>query len=104
MSDPCRQEGAICGLQATVESIKEALERLSTGQDRFINILEKISQQGEAISQIQKQQDEVFKRLRQVELDTAAERVKIGGIVASISLIVSATTAFVAKHLLSGGK
>jgi predicted transcriptional regulator len=102
MSDPCRQEGAICGLQATVESIKESLERLSDGQDRFIAILEKISQQSEAITTLQKQQDELFKRIRQVELDASAERVKVGGLVATITIIVSTVTTLVVKHL--GGK
>jgi len=98
MSDPCKQEGAICGLQATVESIKESLERLSDGQDRFIQILEKIAQQGEAITALKHQNDELFKRVRQVELDASAERVKIAGIVGAVSIIVSAVTAAIARH------
>lgn len=99
MGEPCKQEGAICGLQATVESIKDTLERLSVGQEKFILVLERIAQQNEAITTLQKQQDEIFERVRDVEVKAAAERVKTSTLVAAISLVVSTTTAAIARQL-----
>lgn len=92
MGEPCRQEGKIGGLEASVDTIQGTLER-------FISVLEKISAQGEKIIHLEQGQDVLFDRVRKLELDATAEKVRVGGIMAGISVLVSAVTAWLFKHL-----
>lgn len=91
MSDPCKQEGNIGCLKATVESIQKTLDRLGV-------VLEKIAAQGERISSLEDGQDTLFQRVRDVELKAEADRVKIGSIAALISTVIAAVVAAVVKH------
>lgn len=99
MSDPCKQEGAIGALGATVKGVQEALEKISEAQERFISILERIAQQGEKINHLEIGQDTLFNRVRSVEIKQAEERVKLGGIMAGISAATAFITAFVMKKI-----
>jgi uncharacterized coiled-coil protein SlyX len=102
VGEPCKQEKAIGSLEATVEAIKETLEKIGESQERFIEVLEKIASQGTEIATLKANQNNLFERVRKVEIKVAEERVKIGGIVAGVSAAVSIATALIVKHL--GGK
>lgn len=97
MGEPCQQAGTIGGLQAAVESIEKSLDRLSDGQDRFISILERIAAQGEKIDKLDVGQNVLFERVRSIEIHAEGERVRIGAIMAGISVITSAVTAAIVK-------
>lgn len=88
----CQQENAIGKLEATTESIGKTLERLGT-------VLEKIASQGTQIEKHEKDIDEVFGRMRVLELNQVEEKVKVGLIGSGISVLVSGITAFVVEHL-----
>lgn len=93
MAEPCQQEGAIGRLEATTEQIGKTLERLGS-------VLEKIAAQGEQIQTLSKDQDVLFERVRGIELNVEREKVKVAGVMSVISVVVSACTAFVTKHLM----
>jgi precorrin-4 methylase len=92
MGEPCRQEGKIGGLEASVDSIQGTLER-------FISVLEKISAQGEKIIHLEQGQDVLFNRVRQLELDASSEKTKTALIVAGITTVVAAVVSWFFKHL-----
>jgi len=92
MSEPCKQEGTIGALVATVEGVEKNLER-------FVVVLERIAAQGEKISHVEKDQNEIFARLRIVELNAEGERTRIAGMVAAIAIIFSCVTAWIFKKL-----
>lgn len=96
--EPCKQEGNIGELKGTVEGIEKALDRLAEGQEKFITVLEKIAAQGSDIESLKKGSNELFRRVRDVEIKQEGERVKVGGIVAGVSVGVSAATAFLVKY------
>lgn len=98
MSEPCKQEGAIGALGATVKGVQDVLEKIEEAQERFISILEKIAQQGEKINHLEQGHDILFERIRKIEINTAEDRVKVGGIMAAISVVISGVTAWVTGH------
>lgn len=91
MSEPCQQEGAIGRLEATTEAIGQTLEKLGT-------VLEKIAAQGTNIVHLQEGQNLLFTRVRDIELATESQKVRVGFIMSAISVISSAITAFLIKH------
>ena len=72
MSTPCTQE-------QNIEHILHAIERMETNQDRLVNLLEKVANQDARIVHVEdhaentyKDLNEVFGRLRECELNLAA--------------------------------
>lgn len=92
MSEPCKQEGTIGELKATVDGIGKTLER-------FVVVMERIAAQGEKISHVEHDQDQIFARLRKVELQAEGERTRVAGMVAAIAIIFSCATAWISKKL-----
>jgi 23S rRNA maturation mini-RNase III len=75
VGDPCKQEGNIGEMQATIEAISLTLHEMRSGQQRFIALLEDIARQGEQIRSIvyrtdktEKDVEGLFKRMRDAEL------------------------------------
>lgn len=97
--DPCRQEGAIGSLEATADAIKDTLGRLEKGQDRFIQILESIAQQGAKIHRMEADIEGMYDRIRKIEYSAATQGVKIAGASAFIGMIVAATVAYLFKKI-----
>lgn len=91
MPDPCQQESAIGRLEATTDAIGKTLERLGT-------VLERIASQGTQIDTLTKGQNLLFDRVRDMELSGEAQKVRVGFIMAGISVVASAFTAFIIKH------
>lgn len=94
MSDPCKQEGNIGALQATVEAIKETLEKIGEGQERFVQVLEKIAAQGTEINTLKSGQNLLFERVREIEIKVEGERNKLAVITGGISAAISAAIAY----------
>jgi hypothetical protein len=99
MADPCKQEGVIGGLEATMESVAESLKDLKHGQERFITVLETIAAQGTKITKLESDTDGLYSRVRQVELEGAKADVKITGAAAFVSIVISAVVAYIVKVL-----
>ena len=97
--EPCRQEGAIGSLEATADAIKETLERLEKGQDRFIQILESIAQQGAKITRLEADVEHLYERVRVVECSAATQGTKIAGASAFLGMVVAATVAYLFKKI-----
>jgi len=98
MSDPCKQEGIIGELQATMDAIAGTLQEMRDSQKRFISLLEEIARQGEQIKsliqrtdKVEKDVDGLFKRMRDVELAPGkqASATQMGLIAALISAVVA---------------
>ena len=92
MGDPCKQEGNIGSLTATVDGIKQTL-------DRFVVVLEKIAAQGEKLAHVEHGQGILFERMRQVEIKAASERTKMAGMVALISVLLTGITTWLIKRI-----
>jgi len=97
MAEPCKQEDKITAINST-------LARLEDGNGRVLLVLERIAEQGAFIKSLQEQAnrqekdtENLFKRMRDIEITVEGDKVKIGGIVAGVSLFVSAITAFIVK-------
>lgn len=99
MAEPCSQQGVIGGLEATQEAIQNTLTRLEKGQERFITILETMSSQGTKIEKIENDQEQLFSRVRKVELGAVEHSTKVGLASGFISIVVAAVVAFIVKHL-----
>lgn len=99
MAEPCSQQGVIGGLEATQEAIQNTLTRLEKGQERFISILETMSSQGTKIEKIENDQEQLFSRVRKMELGAVEQQTKVGLASGFISIIVAAIVAFIVKHL-----
>lgn len=97
--EPCIQGGKIGVLEATVEGIEKALDRLADGQERFIVVLERVAGQGADIEALKQGQSILFTRVREIELKQENQNVKLAGIIAGVSLFVSAVTVWIGKHL-----
>ena len=95
----CSHERTIGGLQAAVESIKDSLDEVKKSQHETVRILERISSQETRINKLQDDQEEVFVRLRKVELDTNALTVKIGMSAAVIGAVIAAVISALARHI-----
>ena len=95
----CSHERTIGSLQAAVESIKDSLDEVKKSQHETVRILERISSQETRINKLQDDQEEVFVRLRKVELDTNALTVKIGMSAAVIGAVIAAVISAIARHL-----
>ena len=92
MPDPCIQENNIGRLTATQEQISTTLERL-------LNVLDKVSAQGTRIDALMAGQDNLFGRMRDMEIKAEGEKVKVGMIMGGISMFTAAITSFVTSHL-----
>lgn len=92
MGEPCQQERNIGEIQATIVGINKTLDRLSV-------VLEKIAAQGEQIKTLTTEQADVFKRLNQLEVRAAGERVKVGAVVAFISAACSTVVSIIAAKI-----
>lgn len=99
----CKQEGKIGSLEATVEAIKDTLDKISEGQERFVTVLEKIAAQGELIKSLSDGQNNLFERVRQVEIKQETERVRLASLIGALSIVISAVTAWIAKVWEGGG-
>lgn len=93
----CKQEGKIGSLEATVGAIKDTLDKISEGQERFVTVLEKIAAQGEIINNLEAGQDTLFERVRQMEIKQEGARVRLGFVTGGLSIFISAVTAWVVK-------
>jgi len=108
MEHSCSQERTIGEITATMESICGTLHDMKQGQNEFILILKDIAQQGEQIKSLfhgaektDKNIRELFQRINQVEIKAAEERIKVGGIVAGVSIISASLTAWIIKIIKS---
>lgn len=106
MADPCRQEPTIATLQATIKSISDTLLEMKEGQKRFITVLEHIASQGESINhlkadaeRLEKDVNNLFGRVRELEIAPGAEgnKIKTGFVLAVISAVVSLVVAIFAR-------
>jgi len=86
----CQQERAIGQLQATTEHIQDTLERLSV-------VLERIAAQGEQIKVLTSGQNNMFERMRKLEVQMEGQTVRVSLIMVAASGLTGAVTAYVVK-------
>lgn len=96
--DPCRQEGAIGGIEATQQAIKDTLREIKIGQDRFVSVLEKIASQGTKIEKLEMDTETLYARVRKVELNAVEHGVKITAAAGFFSTVVSVIAAFLVRQ------
>jgi cell division protein FtsB len=98
MGDPCKQEGTLGELQATIFAISTTLHEIKIGQERFIVVLEDIARQGEQIRSLtyrtdktEKDVESLYKRMRDAELAPGkqASAFQTYGITAVISAVIA---------------
>ncbi len=108
MSDPCRQESSVATLQATVKAISHTLARMEEGQKKFIEVLERIAEQGQRIVNLEenatrneKDINALFNRVRALEIAPGEEAsgTQRGIIMAFLSAVIAACVGFAAAKL-----
>ena len=99
MTDPCKQENMIGSLEATMEAIQATLERLERGQERIASIMEAIAAQGAKLTKLEHDQEHLFSRVRNIEIDHAEQKTKIAMASAFVSMVIAAVVGLLFKHL-----
>lgn len=94
MAEPCRQEDKIDAIHLTLEDLK-------TSNRELMKLLTLIAEQGAFIKSLQekstsqeKDTDNLFNRMRDIEIKVEGNRVKVGFIVTAISVFVSGIIAW----------
>ena len=96
----CSHEITIGKLEHSVTTIERGLEEIKANQKETVRILERISSQETRINKLEDDQEEVFVRLRKVELDANAMGVKMGMWAAIIGAIIAAVISSLAKKFV----
>jgi len=98
MSEPCHQTG-------TIKAIHTTLERLESSNDRLLDVLTQIAEQGATIKSLQvsdnrheKAFDNLFGRVNKLEVQGKAAEVKVGIIMAGISAVTAFVTSLFVKN------
>ena len=94
----CLHERTIGALQASHEALKGSLDKIERAQQETVRILEKIAMHETRVDKLESDQEEVFQRLRKVELDTNSLSVKIGLYAAGIGAFIAAVISAFVKH------
>lgn len=98
MSEPCRQEGVLGGIGATLDALEGTMVEIKKSQDKFIEVLQTIASQGTTIKKQEIDIEGLYARVRRIELNAVEHGVKIAGAAGLISVIVSAIAAFIIRH------
>lgn len=93
----CRQAGPIGSLEATTSAIKDSLERIEKGQDRFIQVLETIASQGTKIDKAETDIEGLYDRVRKIELTAVEQGTRIGIASGIVAAVIAAVIAYVGK-------
>ena len=96
----CSHEITIGKLEHSVTTIEKGLEEIKANQKETVRILERISSQETRINKLEDDQEEVFVRLRKVELDVNTISAKIGIWAAIIGAIIAAVISSLAKKFV----
>jgi hypothetical protein len=99
VTDPCKQEGTLGGINSTLEAVEHTLDKLERGQERFIGILEAMSAQGVKILKAETDIEMLYARMRRSELEAVEQKTKMTWLVGIASAVVSAVTAFITGHI-----
>jgi hypothetical protein len=97
--EPCKQEGVLGGIEATLEALGGTMSDIKKNQDKFIEVLQIIASQGTKIGKLETDTETLYARVRKVELNAVEHGVKITAGAGLVSLVVSAIAAFLVKHL-----
>lgn len=97
MGEPCKQEGAIGGLEATQDAILATLQELKHGQERFMTILENIAKQGTKIQKLETDTETLYARVRKIELGAVEQGTKITLAAGVVSIIITVVVAYISK-------
>lgn len=104
MGDPCRQEGTIGELQATLDAVSSTLDEIKKGQAQFITLLQEIARQSEQIKSMVQRTDKtekdvqcLFKRMRDVELAPGKQASSTH--MAVIAAVIAAVVAYISKKI-----
>lgn len=96
--DPCKQEAILAEHKVIISAISETLKEFKHGQQRFIEVLEKIAEQGQHIvnleangNRLQKDVNGLFSRVRDLEVEPGRQgkTIWIGAIMSVVTVVIS---------------
>jgi hypothetical protein len=96
--EPCRQEGVLGGIEATLEALGGTMTDIKKNQDKFLEVLQVIASQGTTLKKQETDIETLYARVRKVELNAVEHGVKIAGAAGFFSLVITLIATFLVKH------